>query len=270
MVSDPLGCTLIMRTEHDGVPLLVQSIRISDLPGNLQGAQEARQYGWAQRTLTCRIPRGPAGTAWGVSLIAPDGALLDEMPTANRVETIRMSFSVMGSQPSAAHTTVIGNRGPRPEGHELDEAVAAAREILQAATDAAATRRISTLADLRDYLRWRFSCRSGELLLLDPYLLSGQAVSDTLAFLGSLDRSIRALCANIPTVPLPGSLQARRLPQGHRSLHDRVWIVGETGLLVGGSVSTFTSRYRSATTVTELPRADVALWRQQFESWWTP
>ncbi len=259
-----------MRTEHNGVPLLVQSIRISDLPGDSHGAQEARNLGWAQRTLGCRIPRGPTGTAWGVSLIAPDGALLDEMPTANRVETIRMSFNAMGSPQSVASTTVIGDPRPRPKGHELDQAVAAARQILQVARDAAAARRVSTLADLRDYLRWRFSCRSGELLLLDPYLLTGQDLTDTIMFLRSLDRSIRALCANVPTALLPASLEARRLPQGRRSLHDRVWIVGETGLLVGGSVSTFTSPHGSATTVTELPRADVALWRQQFESWWTP
>jgi len=204
------------------------------------------------------------------SLIAPDGALLDGMPTTNRVETIRMSFNTMGSPQAAASTTVIGDPRPRPEGHELDQAVAVARQVLQAATDAAAARRVSTLADLRDYLRWRFSCRSGELLLLDPYLLTGHGLTDTITFLDSLDRPTRALCAHVPTALLPTSMDARRLPQGRRSLHDRVWIVGETGLLVGGSVSTFTSRYGSATTVTELPRADVALRRQQFERWWTP
>jgi hypothetical protein len=265
---DPLSCTLVMRTEHDGVPVLVQSIRISDLPGDLQGTQEARNLGWAKRTMTCRIPRGPTGTAWGVSLIAPDGVLIDEMPTANRVESIHMSFSVMGSPQSSTRTTVVGDPRPRPEGRELDQAVVAARRVLRAATDAAAARRVSTLADLRDYLRWRFSCQSGELLLLDPYLLTGLDLTDTISFLCSLDHPIRALCAHVPDALLPARLEARRLPQGRRSLHDRVWIVGETGLLVGGSVSTFTSRGGSATTVTELPRADVAFWRQQFEAWW--
>jgi hypothetical protein len=107
-------------------------------------------------------------TAWGVALIAPDGGLLDEMPTTNRVESIHLSFNVMGSPQSSARTTVVGDSRPRPEGHELDQAVAAARRVLQATTDAATARRVSTLADLRDYLRWRFSCRSGELLLLIP------------------------------------------------------------------------------------------------------
>jgi hypothetical protein len=53
-------------------------------------------------------------------------------------------------------------------------------------------------------------------------------------------------------------------------LHDRIWIVGETGVLVGTSVNSFLTGGGPGrpTTATDLPFADVRLWRERFEEWW--
>jgi hypothetical protein len=254
---DPLACTAVIRSEYADVVLMEHQIRLSDLPRGTstdeQPKREPRTMAWHERTLTTTLPRGAPHTAWGMSLFAPDGRLLDERQTGRRFERARVFNEA-----------------------EMEAAVVAADQLVADARRAAAERRLSTIGDLEHYLRSRFAYRNGELLLLDPYLLSGDqpTISSTIALLIALDRPIRVLCRNVdPRIAprLPRHIDMRRLPQGTSTLHDRVWIVGDTGLLVGGSVNTFAGpgrRRRPATTATELPHADVALWREQFKAWW--
>ena len=79
---DPLGCSVIFRCERDGAPLLVSQWKVSDLPAELtldQHGREVRQLPWNERTISIVVPRGPRHTEWGVSLLGPDGTLLDEL-----------------------------------------------------------------------------------------------------------------------------------------------------------------------------------------------
>jgi hypothetical protein len=108
-------------------------------------------------------------------------------------------------------------------------------ELEEDAQRAAAKRRITSGAELATYMRWRFSCREGELLILDPYIFRSKGTR-LLEFLASFDRQIRVLTAEIkpPAARLLARtpwLEARALPKGLGDLHDRVWIVGDTALL---------------------------------------
>ncbi len=258
---DPLSCVIDARVELDGAVLLSSHLRISDLPSrDAELIPEPRNSTWSERTVTVGLPRGPEGTAWGAALYAPDGRLLDERRTGRRIERIRVS---VGRSPPPV---------PEPDRAALQRAAQVARDVMKSAREAAAHRRLSDAGDLQHYLRWRFSCVAGELLLLDVYLLD-PPVQPTVAFLQSLDRPIRALCRRTSVqagVTVPPGVDVRLLPNGPDTLHDRVWIVGETGLLLGGSLNTFltVAKGAPATTVTELPVADVLLWRQMFERWW--
>jgi hypothetical protein len=248
---DPLACSAMIRSEHAGLVLMEHHIRISDLPSGAPAQPEPRTMAWHERTLTITLPRGAPHTPWGMSLFAPDGRLLDERQTGRRFE-----------------------RGRVRTEDEMDDAVRTARQLVTEARKAAAERRLSSIGELERYLRSRFAYRNGELLLLDPNLLGGDVatITATIAMLKALDRPIRALCSNVPAAvatQLPAHIDARRLPNGKATLHDRVWIVGDTGLLVGGSVNTFAGPgRRPETTATELPYADVALWRARFSAWW--
>ncbi len=272
---DPLGCTIDVRAELNGLPVISQHFRVSDLPHNAEPSAmgaEPRTLTWRERTVSVRLPRGPRRTAWGMVLRASDGTLLDERPVAQRVEAISFAIRIGDSAQPASEFTV-GDQQPPPLDKEILEAKRAAEQLFTEANAAAAQRRTSTAGDLERYLRWRFSCRDGELLVLDPYLLNQGDASTTIAFLSAFGRPVRALCKSIPSsfiseLALAG-IDARVLPQGSSTLHDRVWLVGETGLLVGGSINTFVGPGRKpATTVTEMPWADAALWRDQFEKWW--
>lgn len=136
---------------------------------------------------------------------------------------------------------------------------------------------MSTTGALKEYLRWRLSCREGELILLDPYLLDKNTTQTTIDFLTTLDRPIRALTAKwdaeAAAYAEAAGVVVKRLPQGLRDLHDRVWLFGESGLLVGGSINMFVrpsdATEHPATTATELPPGDAAAWRERFESWWS-
>jgi hypothetical protein len=273
---DPLGCSLLLRFADDGLLLMSQQIRISDLPARAEAAVEPRTLGWNKRALTIGLPRGPRRTEWGLGLHASDGRLLDERPVVKRIEQLTLEIGIAGAS-SPASRSVVGDPYPPPSAAERDAAVAMAIELAARAREAAAERRLSTAADLAQYLRWRFSCRAGELLILDPYLLSGDDAAAQLAFLDGLDRPIRALTGTVsasvqPSITSSSLIEVRRLPHGRGSLHDRIWTVGETGLLIGGSVSTFlpspTGKPRKATTATELPFADASTWRAIFEDWW--
>jgi hypothetical protein len=276
---DPLGCTLSARADFDGAPLLTQQLRISDLPGNVEdrpAADEPRHKTWHERVLTVRLPRGPRRTSWGVSLFGPAGQLLDEEPTAARIEQISIAFHVDGSD-TATSTSVIGDRTSPPTAAERSQAAMVAVELLSQSTVAATKRRVATAGELRDYLRWRLSCRAGELLLLDPHLLRGdeKTVAEVVDFLAALDRPVRALTYKAPDedatallTPHP-RLDVRALPEGRRTLHDRIWIVGQTALMVGTSINHFIRDEHPATTVSELPFADAVLWGRRFEQWWS-
>jgi hypothetical protein len=101
------------------------------------------------------------------------------------------------------------------------------------ARHSAAHRRISTAGQLEEYLRWRFSCRAGELLLLDSGLFSQHyREEEVVAFLQSFSRPVRALVRGKPRaaaqtalLSAPG-ITVKGLPGGGKILHDRVWIVG--------------------------------------------
>jgi hypothetical protein len=272
---DPLACTLMVRSELDALPLLARHVPIADLPGNPSSGPEPRELSWRQRTLDVKLPRGPRRADWGVALLSPDGRLLDERPVLKRYEQISFALHVDGSDvPASVH--VVGDRQSPPSATERDDARAAAIDLENAARDAAAQRRISTSGALEEYIRWRFACRAGELLVLDPHLLDSDAAR-VVAFLGRLSRPVRALTRSVPVLARPQvntapGIEVRALPNGKASLHDRIWIVGETALLVGTSVNSFlrapAGKPQRATTVTELPHADAAAWRRQFESWW--
>lgn len=96
-------------------------------------------------------------------------------------------------------------------------------------------------------------------------------------FLDQLDRPIRALVGSIgaDTQKLLDDrprMDARRLPSEGKLMHDRVWLAGETGLLVGGSANTLLPEGGEATTrpttAAPLPHGDTLAWRERFEAWW--
>jgi len=56
---------------------------------------------------------------------------------------------------------------------------------------------------------------------------------------------------------------------GEDDLHDRVWIVGETAVLVGNSIKAMLRDKAGRTTsASELPVGDAAFWRERFDTWW--
>lgn len=276
---DPISCALLVRSEIADAPLLARLWRISDLPGEVvktKDGAEARDLPWSKRTMDVRVPRGPRGTCWGVSLFAPDGQLLDERPVVRRIERIEMSLKIAGAR-GPAMTGIVGDRRPHPTEAERDAAVVAATGLEAETAARAASRRISTAGELENYLRWRFSARAGELLVLDPYLLSGEleVVERVFTFLVGLRRPIWALTAKAPEIGLAvlreqgaPRIEIRGLPNGTDTLHDRPWLVGETGVLVGASLNNFLRDESAASTAVDLPFADAAAWRERFERWW--
>lgn len=276
---DPFSCALLVRSEMDGAPLLVRNWRVSDLPGEVIQAEdgtEAWGLPWNKRTIGVRVPRGPRGTCWGVALIGPDGQLLDERPVVRRIERIELSLGIIGEKESAIKS-VVGDQRPHPSDAERDAAVAAAKKLEVETAARAARRRISTAGELEDYLKWRFSARAGELLVLDPYLLAGdqEVVERVFDFLMGLRRPVRALTAKASEGGLAvigngdaADIKVRGLPNGSATLHDRPWLVGETGVLTGASLNHFLQEESPASTAVDLPFADAAEWRERFERWW--
>jgi hypothetical protein len=276
---DPVSCALLVRSEIDEAPLLARYWRISDLPGEVAHADgiEARDLPWEKRTIDVRVPRGPRGTDWGVSLISPSGQLLDEQPVARRIERMKLSMAI-GDADEPEVESIIGDSRSRPSEAERDAAVASAEKLEVETAARAAGRRISTAGELEGYLKWRFSARAGELLVLDPYLLAGDpdVVKRVFLFLNGLHRPIRALTAKAPESGLavfrkegPPRIAVRGLPNGTDTLHDRPWLVGETGVLMGASLNHFLRKESAASTAVDLPFADAAAWRERFEYWWS-
>lgn len=276
---DPYSCSLVVRTEQGGTPLLVGHWKVSDLPGELatdELGREPRDLPWGRRTLGIRLPRGARDTEWGASLFGPDGALLDEREVASRIERIGVSIRIAGES-GPGIDTVVGDRRPAPDEAERDREAAAARQIEADTRAAAARRRLARTDELEQYLRLRFSARDGELLIIDRYLLQGgeEKIKRVLSFLDGLDRDVRALVTKVEggapalLAPVP-RVDVRVAPKG--SFHDRLWIVGEAGLSVGGSLNQILSEEVGGqiptTTAVDLPFADVAAWRAEFEAWW--
>ena len=274
---DPLGCSVIFRCERDGAPLLVSQWKVSDLPAELaldEHEREPRQIPWNQRTLSIVVPRGPRYTEWGVSLLGPDGALLDELDVARRVERIELSVGIAGAEPPPMQT-IAGDPRPRPDEDEVHRALIKARELERETRQRAAQRRLSTAGELREYLRWRFSARDGELLIIDRYLLDGKndgVVEAVVEFLVSFNRPIRALVSRPRPIaaallaPHP-DIRVRKISKDNS--HDRIWIVGETGVSVGTSPNQFLSEGgAAATTALDLPFADAASWASRFTAHW--
>jgi len=277
---DPFSCSVSVRSERADAPLIARLIKVSDFPGERaidEAGREARDIPWNERTLDVRLPRGGRSTAWGMSLFGPDGGLLDEREVGARVERLAASVSIDGG-PAGAVRTIAGDPNPAPDEAEREREAAAARALEEAVRRAAAERRLATTDELEHYLRWRFSARAGELLIIDRYLFDGgqEAVERVIDFLSGLGRPIRAIVTKVDaTAPalLAGAPQidARVAPKGF--FHDRLWIVGETGLSVGASVNQILREAAGgsipATTAVDLPFADAEAWRSKFETWWT-
>jgi hypothetical protein len=276
---DPFSCSVLVRAERDGAPLMTRHWNISDLPGELvvnKKGQEPRDLAWNERTIDLRLPRGPRRTDWGMSLLGPDGWLLDELPVVRRAERMEFSMQIAGtSEPFS--TTVVGDRQPTPTEAERDQEAEAARELEEQTRAGAARRRLATADELEHYLRWRFSARAGELLLIDRYLLDGkeETVQRVVEFLATFNRPIRALVTKVsesapPALAAAPEVEVRKLAPSE--IHDRLWIVGDSGLSVGASVNRFLrdgpNATIPATTAVELPFADTAAWREKFDGWW--
>jgi hypothetical protein len=274
---DPLGCSLLPRSASDELTLLTRQIRISDLPANDGPVTEGWRLPWNERQLTVAVPRGPRRTDWGVALFAADGRLLDERRVATRAERIEIEINTMGSK-TTGPVSLVGDPAEGPTVEELDVAVDQAVAIEHEARAAAAQRRFSTAGELEHYLRWRMSCRAGEVVILDPSLVRGsdEQARRPIEFMASLGRPIRALSGSITEsvrqlLDVHPEIDVRALPDGAASLHDRIWLLGETGLAVGASPDGFLPKpgsTRRASTATELSHGDAALWRTQFEDWW--
>jgi hypothetical protein len=95
----------------------------SDMP-SLDDTAEAFRRPWNERLIEIHLPRGARRTAWGLQLYGPDGALLDERPTAVRVESIGLTMSV-GHASEPALNVVSGDRKPPPTQPETDIAISA-------------------------------------------------------------------------------------------------------------------------------------------------
>lgn len=268
--ADPLACSLLVHTEEGGLPTFTRLIPVSDLnsgPSEVEEGEaptEPRVLDWNRRLMRVRVARGPAHTAWGVSLLHADGHLLDARTVAPRIEKITIAVN----QPLPKEEPITtGQR--EAAGQQARDAEAASRQ-------AAADRRFSTDGQLAEYLRWRFCCRAGELLIIDPYLLQASTLNRVIRFLDQLDRPIRALVGSIGTDARKllyerPTIAARRLPSASKRMHDRVWLIGETGLLVGGSANTFLPDRDAPTrptTAAPLPYGDTLAWRERFEAWW--
>jgi hypothetical protein len=275
---DPLGCSVIFRCERDGAPLLVSQWKVSDLPAELtldQHGREVRQLPWNERTISIVVPRGPRHTEWGVSLLGPDGTLLDELDVARRVERIEMSIGIADAEPPPMQT-IAGDPRPQPNEDDVHRALLKARGLELETRQRAAERRLSTAGELREYLRWRFSAREGELLIIDRYLLDGKkddVVEAVVEFLVSFNRPIRALVSKPRPIaaellaPHP-DISVRKFAKDNS--HDRIWIVGETGISVGTSPNQFLGDEKAAaTTALDLPFADAANWAEnRFVATW--
>jgi hypothetical protein len=273
---DPLACSLVFRAEESPeIISAARQIRISDLPTRDWPADriDPRHQGATERLLQVAIPRGARRVDFGAMLLAADGRLLDALPLGPRIEQITMELGIKGA-PGPTSRSTIGDPDPPPGPAERDRAVLDSERIDAEARQAASERRISGSGELSVYLRHRFSARSGELLILDPHLFEADPAALE-AFMTSLDRPIRALTERLrrpvkKMVKRLANLEARELSAGGGALHDRIWIVGETGLMVGSSAASLINpKTRRTTTIAELSFADTAIWHQRFEEWWS-
>jgi hypothetical protein len=275
---DPLSCSLLLQSKREGASLLSRFWKVSDLPGEVASgatAGDPRKLEWNERTISVRLPRGPRRTEFGVMLFGPDGGLLDERPVVPRIEQIEMSYGIMDST-APPSTSLIGDPADAPTDAVRDQEVASARKEEEQARNVAASRRLTTTGDLERYLHWRFSARTGELLVLDRYLLdykTAEGLEGMLAFLARFERPVRALVSKGPELAR-GLLADREWIEVRKTskglFHDRLWIAGDTAVLVGTSVNKFLEQDSvPATSAVDLPYGDGIAWREKFYGWWT-
>ncbi|MBS1675975.1 MAG: hypothetical protein JST08_01190 [Actinobacteria bacterium] len=274
---DPLSCSILLRSEREDASLLHRSWKVSDLPGEIaQGAsrRDPRELAWNERTIGVKLPRGPRRTEFGVMLFGPDGALRDERPVGPRIEQIELSVGIMDA-PDPFSASLIGDPENPPSEAVRDRQAAEARREEEQAREVAAGRRLTTTGDLRRYLHWRFSVRAGELLILDRYLLdlkSDEGLEGMFAFLAEFGRPVRALVsrgreAAKEMLADKEWLEVRRTSP--KLFHDRLWITGETAVLVGTSINKFLEEGAvPATCAIDLPYGDGIAWREKFREWW--
>ncbi|HTZ64854.1 MAG TPA: tyrosine-type recombinase/integrase [Solirubrobacteraceae bacterium] len=90
-------------------------------------------------------------------------------------------------------------------------------------TSALGPNQTSAPREIAEYLRWRFSCRAGELLLLDPGLFSQNREAEVIVFLGAFARPARVLTRGLHERArdalrhAPG-ITAKPLPGGGKAL----------------------------------------------------
>jgi hypothetical protein len=263
---DPLSCSLVFRAEESPeIISAARQIRISDLPTRDWPAEriEPRHQGPTERLLQVAIPRGARRVDFGAMLLAGDGRLLDVLPLGPRIEQITMELGIKGAPgPPRARRSAIPTRHLGLQGATWPSSILSGSMPKLVRPQPSA------------YLRHRFSARSGELLILDPHLFEADPAALE-AFLVSLERPIRALTERLRRpvkrmVKRLENFEARELKAGGGALHDRIWIVGETGLMVGSSAASLINpRTRRTTTISELSVADTNIWRQRFEEWWS-
>lgn len=282
---DLLGCSVTVEHAVDGLPLPRLEMALSDLPVEELPAVELRARPSTERVLTTRLAKGARRTDFGISLRGPDGNMLDERPVALRVETVSLTVSVMGDPTDRGTTSTVGDTDPAPTMAALESAIREAEAANAEVRRSTAQRRMSSAAAFRNHLRWRLSCRNGELLILDPWIAADRArlggIDAVLSFLASLNRPVRALGQPPgvqgkkparPLPPLPTNVAVRWLPAGV-GLHDRFWCFGETALHVGSSLNAFAGpagrNNTGLSTVAEMTSGGAADVRARFEAWWS-
>lgn len=270
-VIDPLGCTLEIVQSVGELVLPSHSFHIGDDLPHGPAIGETRLLPWDRRTINVHLNRVLPPAVWGLRLRAADGTVLDARGEFRRVESVEVSIHVMGDEPPP--------RPDPPSMPSMPELTKAMNEIAEGAKQAreeAHRAQRSPESDLRLYLKQRFSARAGPLLILDPYA-AGPPVEDSLAFLAELAREVRVLTfkrtaeprEHVPVLPL--GVEIRWLPGG-ATLHDRVWIVGESGLHVGPSLNGLVGKrdpsQRPYSTITRLPPEGTARFQAVFDDWW--
>ena len=273
---DPRSCSLDVRVEDDAGPVVLdRAYQLADLPFTRGDGPEAWTVDWRARAVTVRVARGPRPSNWGLWLRAADGRLLDERALGPRVEEIAFELRLDGER--GGSPIRVGDTRALPTRAQRHDLLRSIEDGDRQADDAAAARRVSTTADLVAYLRERFSCRAGDLLVVDSYLLTEWSAEDDKRCLESFGRTVRALSTKIGSpswISATGPCEVRRLDAGIAAPHDRVWMVGDTAVLVGASLNGIDStpvtktKKPKVSTVADLPAADARAWRATFERWW--
>lgn len=281
---DLLGCSLTLEHAVEGLRLPEIEVPLSSLPPDGVPSEDLRHRGPRERVFRARLAKGVRHVDFGVSLRTPGGRMLDERPVSTRVESVHLTIAHLDDPHDPGTTSIVGDDDIRSTHAEQDAAIRAAISRHTTASSEMTRWRSSGASSFREYLRWRLSCRNGELLIIDPYIAWDQpklgGTEAVVEYLGALGRSVRAIGKDPSRdriqkkrrrPPLPEGVEIRWFPI-NASSHDRFWICGETALHVGPSVNAFVGPVPNDSdrvfTVAELPGSDAVAARTRFENWW--